>query len=468
MIDKTRELALKILYKIDKENAYSNIALNEMLNQNKKELTNKDIGLISEIVYGTTTWKLTLDEIIKKYSKIKLKKISTWILNILRMGIYQIIFLDKIPKSAAVNESVNLSKRYGHKSSSNFVNAILRKVTRKDYEDFYKIKDDIQRISFTNSMPMWIIEELKIQLKDIKKVEEIAKNSNLRPHLSIRINNLKIVDNNNEKNKKEEINKENLIKKLEDKNIEVKSGLLKDFLILENAKNIENIEEFKQGFFTIQDETAGLIPIMLDPKETDVILDSCSSPGGKTTYLSEMMDNKGKIEAWDIHEHRTKLVENTAKRLGITNIEAKVNDATIYNENYKEKFDKILLDVPCLGLGVLKRKPDIKWQKQKQDIKEITKTQKQILETCSQYLKKGGVLVYSTCSILKEENEDIIEEFLKKHKDFKIEKLNIEKNKRIINQEFFKKFNRNNEYLQVYQNEKTDGFFICKLVKYKK
>lgn len=468
MIDKTRELALKILYKIDKENAYSNIALNEMLNQNKKELTNKDIGLISEIVYGTTTWKLTLDEIIKKYSKIKLKKISTWILNILRMGIYQIIFLDKIPKSAAVNESVNLSKRYGHKSSSNFVNAILRKVTGKDYEDFYKIKDDIQRISFTNSMPMWIIEELKIQLKDIKKVEEIAKNSNLRPHLSIRINNLKIVDNNNEKNKKEEINKENLIKKLEDKNIEVKSGLLKDFLILENAKNIENIEEFKQGYFTIQDETAGLIPIMLDPKETDVILDSCSSPGGKTTYLSEMMDNKGKIEAWDIHEHRTKLVENTAKRLGITNIEAKVNDATIYNENYKEKFDKILLDVPCLGLGVLKRKPDIKWQKQKQDIKEITKTQKQILETCSQYLKKGGVLVYSTCSILKEENEDIIEEFLKKHKDFKIEKLNIEKNKRIINQEFFKKFNRNNEYLQVYQNEKTDGFFICKLVKYKK
>ena len=468
MIDKTRELALKILYKIDKENAYSNIALNEMLNQNKKELTNKDIGLISEIVYGTTTWKLTLDEIIKKYSKIKLKKISTWILNILRMGIYQIIFLDKIPKSAAVNESVNLSKRYGHKSSSNFVNAILRKVTRKDYEDFYKIKDDIQRISFTNSMPMWIIEELKIQLKDIKKVEEIAKNSNLRPHLSIRINNLKIVDNNNEKNKKEEINKENLIKKLEDKNIEAKSGILKDFLILENAKNIENIEEFKQGYFTIQDETAGLIPIMLDPKETDVILDSCSSPGGKTTYLSEMMDNKGKIEAWDIHEHRTKLVENTAKRLGVTNIEAKVNDATIYNENYKEKFDKILLDVPCLGLGVLKRKPDIKWQKQKQDIKEITKTQKQILETCSQYLKKGGVLVYSTCSILKEENEDIIEEFLKKHKDFKIEKLNIEKNKRIINQEFFKKFNRNNEYLQVYQNEKTDGFFICKLVKYKK
>ena len=374
MIDKTRELALKILYKIDKEKAYSNIVLNEMINQNKKELTNKDIGLISEIVYGTTTWRLTLDEIIKKYSKIKLKKISNWILNILRMGIYQIVFLDKIPKSAAVNESVNLAKRYGHKSSSNFVNAILRKVSKKDYEDFYQIKDDIQRISITNSMPIWIIEELAKQLGDMKKVEEIAINSNVKPHLSIRINNLKIKDD----------SKKDFIKRLEEKDIKIKQGLLKDFLIVENAKNIENMEEFRQGLFTIQDETAGLIPIILNPNKTDVILDACSSPGGKTTYLAELMENQGKIEAWDIHEHRTKLVENAAKRLGITNIETKVNDATIYNEKYKEKFDKILLDVPCLGIGVLRRKPDIKWQKSKEDIEEITKTQKQILENCSQ------------------------------------------------------------------------------------
>lgn len=457
MIDKTRELALKILYKIDKEKAYSNIVLNEMINQNKKELTNKDIGLISEIVYGTTTWKLTLDEIIKKYSKIKLKKISPWILNILRMGIYQIVFLDKIPKSAAVNESVNLAKRYGHKSSSNFVNAILRKVTVKDYEEFFQLKDDIQRISITNSMPIWIIEELAKQLGDIKKVEEIAINSNLRPHLSIRINNLKTAENKN-------IEQE-LIKKLEEKNIEVKQGLLEDFLILKNAKNIENMEEFRQGLFTIQDETAGLIPIILNPNKTDVILDACSSPGGKTTYLAEMMENQGIIEAWDIHEHRTKLVENTARRLGITNIETKVNDATIYDEKYKEKFDKILLDVPCLGLGVLKRKPDIKWQKSKEDVEEITKTQKQILENCSRYLKKGGELVYSTCSILKEENENIINNFLKVHENFYTEKINIEENKKIKNKEFFKKYITNDNCLQVYQNKETDGFFICKLKK---
>ena len=178
MINKAREIALKALYKIEKEDAYSNITLNQVLKENKN-IDERDVGLISELVYGTITWKLTLDEIIKKYSNIKLKKISVWILNILRMGIYQIIFLDKIPKSAAVNESVNLAKRYGHKSSSNFVNAILRKVSVNDYKELEEIKDDKERISKITSMPMWIIEEL-LKQKDIKEVEEICKNSGKR------------------------------------------------------------------------------------------------------------------------------------------------------------------------------------------------------------------------------------------------------------------------------------------------
>ena len=451
MIDKTREIALKTLYKIDKEKAYSNIVLNEMIKQNKGKLQDRDISLITEIIYGTTTWRLTLDEIIKKYSKIKLKKISTWILNILRMGVYQIIFLDKIPKSAAVNESVELAKRYGHKSSSDFVNAILRKVNKEDYEELFNIKDDIERISKTYSIPTWILQRLTEKL-EIQDIEEIAKASNLKPKISIRTNNLKI-------------SKENLIKKLEKRNIKIEEGLLEDFLILENGKNIEEIPEFKQGEFTIQDETAGLIAIILEPEPEDAVLDACSSPGGKTTYLAEMMEDKGKIIAWDIHEHRTKLVEKTAKRLEVTNIEVEVNDATIYNEKYKEKFDKILLDVPCLGIGVLKRKPDIKWQKEEKDIEEISKTQKQILQNCSQYLKKGGELVYSTCSILKEENEDIISEFLENNKNFEIEKIDLSENNKIKNKEFFQRYQKDDKYLQVYQNDYTDGFFICKLTK---
>lgn len=444
MVNKAREIALKALYKIEKEDAYSNIALNQVLKENKN-IDERDVGLISELVYGTITWKLTLDEIIKKYSNIRLKKISIWILNILRMGIYQIIFLDKIPKSAAVNEGVNLAKRYGHKSSSNFVNAILRKVSANDYKELEEIKDDKERISKTTSMPMWIIEEL-LKQKDIKEVEEICKNSNLKPNTTIRINKLKT-------------NKKDLKEKLEERKIEYEEGSLEDFLILKKVKNIENIDLFKEGFFTVQDEGAGLIVEVLDPKEKENILDACSSPGGKTTYIAEKMKNKGKIEAWDIHEHRVKLVQSTAKRLGINIIQAKTQDATKFNENLVESFDKILLDVPCLGLGVIKRKPDIKWKRKKEDIEEITKVQKAILNNCSKYLRKNGELVYSTCSILKEENEDIIEEFLRGNSQFAFCKEN-EKNyeKNVI-------FGGKGTYINIYPSKENDGFFICKLRK---
>lgn len=430
MIDKTREVALKILYKIDKEQAYSNIVLNEEIKQNRKSLDEKDIGLISEIVYGVTTWKLTIDEIIKKYSKIKLKKISPWILNILRMGVYQIIFLDKIPKSAAVNESVNLAKRYGHSSSSNFVNAILRKIEKNDYEEFFQISDDIERISKTTSMPEWIIKEL-LKNNNLEIVEQICKNSNIKPKITIRINDLKT-------------NKEEFIKKLEERNINYKETTYKDFLILEKIKNIENLDLFKNGFFTIQDISAGLTAKILDPKSEDNILDACSAPGGKTTYMAELMKNEGIIEAWDIHEHRTRLVEENAKRLGINIIKTKVKDASIYDQSLNEKFDKILLDVPCLGIGVIKRKPDIKWQRKIEDIKEITNIQQNILEKCSKYLKKNGTLVYSTCSILKEENENVIYKFLEKNNNFEIVE---------------------NSIMNIIPDDEKDGFFICKLRK---
>lgn len=444
MINKAREIALKALYKIEKEDAYSNIALNQVLKENKN-IDERDVGLISELVYGTITWKLTLDEIIKKYSNIKLKKISVWILNILRMGIYQIIFLDKIPKSAAVNESVNLAKRYGHKSSSNFVNAILRKVSVNDYKELEEIKDDKERISKTTSMPMWIIEEL-LKQKDIKEVEEICKNSNLKPNTTIRINKLKT-------------NKKELEEKLGKRKIKYLEGSLEDFFVLKKVKNIENIDLFKEGFFTVQDEGAGLIVDVLAPKEDECILDVCSSPGGKTTYIAEKMKNKGKIEAWDIHEHRVKLVQNAAKRLGINIIQAKTQDATEFNQDLVGKFDKILLDVPCLGLGVIKRKPDIKWKRKKEDIEEITKIQKAILDNCSKYLKKNGELVYSTCSILKEENEDIIERFLKENLDFKICKENEKNYENIVI------FGEKDKYINIYPSNENDGFFICKLRK---
>lgn len=442
-MDFPRKLALEALYKIDKEEAYSNIVLDELLNKNRNVLSNKDINFISELVYGVTTWKLTLDTIIQKYSKIKIKKISPWVINILRMGAYQIVFLDKVPKSAAVNESVNLCKKYGGKSVG-FVNAILRKVEKSDYLELFEIKNDIEKISKTTSMPEWIVRELNKEF-DPEKVNEICENSNLKPKITIRINNLKITKN-------------ELKKSLQSKEIEVEDGIIEDFLYLKNVKNITNLDEYKKGLFTMQDESAGLTALVLNPKEGESILDCCSAPGGKTTYIAELMNNKGNVIAWDLYKHRLDKVQENSKRLGIDIIKIEENDATVLKEEYIEKFDKILIDAPCLGLGVIKRKPDIKWQRKFEDIEEISKIQEKILNTCSEYLKKGGILVYSTCSIVKSENDKIVEKFLKSE-NFELEEINN------INIENLENKITKKGIIKLYPSENMDGFFISKLIK---
>ncbi|MBR3002018.1 MAG: 16S rRNA (cytosine(967)-C(5))-methyltransferase RsmB [Clostridia bacterium] len=325
-------------------------------------------------------------------------------------------------------------------------------------------------------MPIWIIEEL---LKDntIEEVEEICQNLNLKPKISIRVNKLKT-------------NKNELIKSLESKNIKCKNGELEDFIIVQNIKNIEKLEEFKQGLFTVQDESAGLTALILNPQNGEKVLDACSAPGGKTTYLAEIMENKGLIEAWDIHEHRINLIKENCNRLGITMVNTKIQDASrgcnylnelnsenesnikqIENNNenkFIKQFDKILLDVPCLGIGVIKRKPDIKWQRKPEDVKEISKLQLEILQNCSKLLKEGGELVYSTCSILKEENQNVIEQFIKQNSDFEVVTKESIKNiffEKENDKKTYKKYLTKEKYLEIEPSEEHDGFFICKLRK---
>lgn len=425
-VDFVREIALKILFEIEEKKAYSNIILDEYLNKNREKILNRDINFISELVYGITTWKLTIDTIIQKYSKTSLKKISPWIINILRLGIYQIVFLDRVPKSAAVNESVNLAKKYGYKSA-NFVNAILRKVEKTDYEELSTITNAQTRISKQYSLPMWIVTKF-VEQYGIEKTEQIAKYYNVRPKLTIRVNTLKTTEL-------------ELIEELETRNIEYEKSNTTNFLYLNNVKNLDKMDLFVNGFFTVQDEGAGEIVNLLEPQSEEIVLDACAAPGGKTTYMAEIMKNKGKILAWDLHEHRVNLINETAKRLEINIIQTEVKNASEFEAKYYEKFDKILLDVPCMGLGVIKRKPDIKWQRNEEELKQISKIQLDILLNCSKYLKKNGILVYSTCSLLKEENEDIIEKFIK------LEGYNIIQQKNIM------------------INNKNDGFFACKLRK---
>lgn len=430
-IDFARNIALKSLYEINIKQAYSNIVLDKFINENREKLSNLDINFISELVYGVVTWKLTLEYIIQKYSKTKIKKMSDWVKNILYLGSYQIIFLDKVPKSAAVNESVNLCKKYNFKSVG-LVNAILRKIEKSDYKELSNITNSITRISLKYSMPEWIVKKFCDEYGE-EETANICQNLNLRPNISVRINRLK--------------GKMDLGEK----------GILEDFRTITGTKNITKTKEYIEGNITIQDEAAGLSSFVLAPKEGEIVLDACSAPGGKSTYLAELMHNKGKIVAWDIYEERLKQVEQNAKRLGIDIIQTEVHDATKLKEEYVEKFDKILLDVPCLGLGVIRRKPDIKWNRQEEDIKEISDIQFNILKTCSKYLKRNGTLVYSTCSMLKEENDAIIEKFIKEEN---FETVNIEEQ---IPNEFSKITTK--DMVQFLPSQKHDGFFITMLKK---
>ena len=428
-IDFARNIALKILYEINTKQAYSNIVLDKYINENREKLSNLDINFISELVYGVVTWKLTLEYIIQKYSKTKLKKMSDWVKNILYLGSYQILFLNKVPKSAAVNESVNLCKKYNFKSVG-LVNAILRKIEKSDYEEINTIANSITRISLKYSMPEWIVKKFYEEYGE-KETVNICQNLNLRPNISVRLNRLK------------------------DKIDIGEKGILEDFRVITGTKNITKTKEYIEGNITIQDEAAGLSSFILNPKEGEMILDACSAPGGKTTYLAELMHNKGNIVAWDIYEERLKQVDQNANRLGIDIIQTEVHDATKLKEEYLERFDKILLDVPCLGLGVIRRKPDIKWNRHEIDIEEIVNIQYNILKTCSKYLKNNGVLIYSTCSMLKEENNEIIEKFIKEES---FETVNI--NEQIPSE--FSKITTNN-MVQFLPSKNHDGFFITML-----
>lgn len=404
-----RELAINILYKIENAESYSNIEIDKEFN--KSDLSALDKGLASELVYGVLTWKITIDEIIKRYSSVKLKKISPWILNILRIGIYQIVFLDRIPESAAVNESVKLAKKYGHEFSSRFTNAVLRKIEKNEMDklvDYLSSKalleDEI--ISIITSHPLWLVDEL-LKEYDKKFVTALLNANNIKPEITLRANLVKTT-------------RDELYKLLQLKGVECKKGNLPDSI------KANKIVDFSTQLFSVQDEAAQMACLKLGVQKGDKVLDACAAPGGKTTYLAGLMENQGRIDAWDIHEHRVKLIEDLAKTLGVTIIKASQKDATEYTSILSGHYDKILLDVPCTGIGVIRKKPDIKWTRKPEDIESLAEVQADILNICSNYLRCGGRMVYSTCTVFARENHLQIENFLSKHPEFNlVEEINL-------------------------------------------
>ncbi len=443
-----REVALRVLMEINEEGAYSNISLRRNLTQDVSDL---DQGLIREIVYGTLENMIFIDWVIRKFSKTRFNKISPIIKQILRMGIYQIVFMDKIPDSAAVNEAVKLTKKNSHKGAYGYVNGVLRNVSRNKNNISLpnKSKNPIEYLTVKYSHPEWMIKDW-INEFGFEFTESLCKENNRKPKLNIRVNTLKIT-------------RDELFNRLNNLGLSViKTRLASDGLVIENPVRITETEEFKMGYFQIQDESSMLVAQIMNPQQCSLVIDVASAPGGKTTHIAQKMHNKGRIIARDIYDHKLNLIRDNAKRLGIDIIETENYNALNVDDKLIGKADYCLVDAPCSGLGLIRRKPEIKLNKEKDDIEEITRLQYAILENASLYLKENGVLVYSTCTIEKKENLKLIQRFLDNHREFKL----ISFDDLVKNDESIRSAAEG--YLELYPHiHYTDGFFIAKLVKIK-
>lgn len=444
MEDKSRFVVVKTLCDIDEKKAYSNIKLNQYFK--KYDLNPMDRAFAAEILYGTIRWKLRIDYLIQKFSKLKLDKVSPWILNCIRTAVYQVYFMDKVPDFAAVNQAVEISKLKDKKASS-FVNGVLRNILRNK-EEFNNIdvKDNIKRLSIKYSHPEWFV---KKYLKEYGEefLASLMEKNNTPSELSIRVNTLKIT-------------KDELKKTLTKDDVEIRDGKADESLVLKGFSLIEKSNEFNEGLFTIQDESSMLVAKVLDPKEGERILDLCSAPGGKTTHIAQLMKNKGEITAFDIHEHKLLLVKDNAKRLGIDIIKTYLKDATIIIEEFKDYADRVLLDAPCSGLGLMRKKPEIRWNVTMQDINELKKIQYNIINNASKYVKVGGVIVYSTCTISSEENEDILKKFLQENPNFELNDICA------LIPEDFRTQTCSKGFVKLFPNTNgTDGFFISRLIR---
>lgn len=410
--------AYRILNQYFEDESFLNIALNEELK--KSELKREDKDLCTTIVYGTIQNLLAIQYQLQPY--IKGKRVKKKIKTLLYLSLYQLMYLDKIPEYAVINEAVNIAKKQGYQTSK-FVNAVLRNFVRNERRSLEGL-DELERISIETSHPLWMVKMFNKQY-GLEKTKKICLEDNTPPTRSGRVNTLKA--------SKEELLKEGCFKE----------GTLSKDALLYDKGNLALTSYFKEGKVTIQDESSQLVARLLDPQKTDYVLDMCSAPGSKTTHLSALMENQGKIEAYDLYEHKVKLVEYNLRRLGVKNVHIQAGDSTKLKEVYSEKtFDRILLDAPCSGFGVLKRKPEIKYH-DSSIMDGLVSLQELLLENAYYLLKNDGTMVYSTCTINKKENELMIQKFIEKHPD-----MEIIKQRTILNYEYH-----------------TDGFFMCKMKK---
>ncbi|WP_083606647.1 MULTISPECIES: 16S rRNA (cytosine(967)-C(5))-methyltransferase RsmB [Paenibacillus] len=403
--DSAREVALDILVRVEQQGAYSNLLLNSSLQ--KSTLGREDTGLATELVYGSISRLITLDYVLNGFVSKGIAKLEPWVRNLLRLSLYQIMYLDRVPSHAAVNEAVNIAKKRGHQGISGMVNGVLRSVLRAG--ELPVLPGNLsreERISVLHSHPLWMVKQWAAQY-GLDAAEAMCAANNEPPASSVRVNLTMI-------------SRDALLAQMVEAGLEASPSQLSPYgIIIKGGGNLALSSWYRDGYLSVQDESSMLVAEAVAPGPGMRVLDCCAAPGGKSAHMAELMKDEGFIYANDLHPHKAQLIEDQAKRLGLDSIGTGSSDALQLGQKFEpESFDRILLDAPCSGLGVIRRKPDLKWRKQPQDVSSVAALQAELLQSVSGLLKPGGILVYSTCTTEQAENSRIVAEFLKNNPGF--------------------------------------------------
>mgnify|MGYP001188887312 FL=1 len=437
-----REAAFHSLLAVCKDGSYSNIIVSKTIQ--KQNFDDRDRRFYTELVYGTLRTLNYLDHIISTVSTRDIKKLDPVCLAILRCGLYQLFFMDKVPPSAACNEAVKTARRFGNAGMAKFVNALLRNSLRKK-ETFTvptPAEDVILHLSLTYHQPTWLVRKW---VKDFGREEATAlcRYFDRVPDLCVRTNTTRTT-------------REKLMTLFTQKGVPCRCALhAPEGIYLEKNPGIRTLTEIAGGLGMIQDEPSQLVAHVVAPQAGEVIFDVCAAPGGKTTHLAALGGSGCLVYGFDIYEHKLKLIKENARMLGLENIRTVLQDAVLLGHRYAAKADRVLVDAPCSGLGILRRKPDLRWRKRPEDLKALPPFQRQLLESAAKCVKPGGILVYSTCTINKEENGAVVDSFLAAHAEFKAVPIGNSLG-----------FRQDTPYLCILpQRDGLDGFFIAKMQK---
>ncbi len=442
-----RLIALNILMEVEGKSLPLDLLIERNLKRHQG-LKEVDYGFITDAVYGTLRWKGRIDWIIGRVSKMRPGRLERFVLNLLRLGLYQILFMDRVPVSAAVNESVEMAKASGKEEAAGFVNAVLRRVSDGKAEVEVPHSNDPASVSVEHSHPLWLVERWVQELGTDETIE-LCRANNRIPPLSLRTNTLKT-------------SRRKLLAEIKQ---EVPQAIPTRFspegILIDPPVPLLRIPHFREGWFQVQDESSQLVGHITDPKPGEMILDACAAPGGKTTHLAQLMGNRGNIYAADISARRLSLVKENCHRLGVgivTPLRSDLTQPMVFTS--QERFDRILVDPPCSGLGTLWRNPDIKWKRREEEVSTFREIQGAILHQLAPWLRKGGILVYATCTLTREENEEVLAEFIAEHREFKLEDL------RRVLPEGLKPLVGNDGFFHTFTHRHAmDGFFAARAKK---